>query len=56
MSSVAHALGWRAPVNVQWTRVNDMKGGRYRSAYVHALKAGLDGQGKLLALEHHIVG
>jgi isoquinoline 1-oxidoreductase beta subunit len=56
MSSVAHALGWRAPVNVQWTRVNDMKGGRYRPACVHALKAGLDGQGKLLALEHHIVG
>ena len=33
--SAARALNWSAPVKVQWTRENDMKGGRYRPAYVH---------------------
>ena len=54
--ATAKALGWRAPVKVQWTRENDMKGGRYRPAYVHRVKAGLDADGKLVAWDHHIVG
>ena len=53
---VAKAIGYRAPVKVQWTREEDMKGGRYRPAYVHRLKAGLDGDGNLVAWENHIVG
>lgn len=53
---IAKAIGFRAPVKVQWTRDNDMKGGRYRPAYVHRLKAGIDGDGKLVAWENHIVG
>jgi isoquinoline 1-oxidoreductase beta subunit len=54
--SVAKAIGWRAPVRVQWTRENDMRGGRYRPMYVHALKAGIDAQGKLVAWRNRIVG
>jgi isoquinoline 1-oxidoreductase beta subunit len=54
--ATARALNWRAPVKVQWTRENDMKGGRYRPAYVHAVRAGLDAEGKLVAWDHHIVG
>jgi isoquinoline 1-oxidoreductase beta subunit len=54
--SVAKALNWKAPVKVQWTRENDMRGGRYRPLYVHALKAGLDAQGKVVAWRNHIVG
>jgi isoquinoline 1-oxidoreductase beta subunit len=53
---VAKAIGYKAPVKVQWTRENDMRGGRYRPAYVHRLKAGIDGSGKLVAWDHHIVG
>ena len=53
---VAKALNWSRPVKVQWTRDNDMRGGRYRPAYVHAMKAGLDGQGNLIAWQNHIVG
>ena len=52
----AAALGGNRPVKVQWTRDNDMKGGRYRPAYVHAMKAGLDADGKIVAWEQHIVG
>jgi isoquinoline 1-oxidoreductase subunit beta len=54
--SIAKALQWKYPVKVQWTRDNDMKGGRYRPAYVHRVKAGLDKDGKLVAWNNHIVG
>ena len=53
---VAQALGWKAPVKVQWTRENDMRGGRYRPAFVHSIKGGLDKDGKLIALHDHAVG
>ncbi|MCZ4094077.1 xanthine dehydrogenase family protein molybdopterin-binding subunit [Sinorhizobium psoraleae] len=52
----AKAIGFRAPVKVQWTREDDMHAGRYRPAYVHSLKAGLDENGKLVAWDDHIVG
>ncbi|MDB5534010.1 MAG: Isoquinoline 1-oxidoreductase beta subunit, partial [Hyphomicrobiales bacterium] len=54
--AIAKALGPGKPVKVQWTRDNDMRGGRYRPAYVHAMKASLDKDGKLVALYDHIVG
>jgi isoquinoline 1-oxidoreductase beta subunit len=55
-AAIARALGWRAPVKVQWTRENDMRGGRYRPAYVHRLRAALDAQGELVGWDDHIVG
>jgi isoquinoline 1-oxidoreductase beta subunit len=54
--AIGAATGWKYPVKVQWTRDNDMKGGRYRPAYVHRVKAGLDKDGKLIAWANHIVG
>jgi isoquinoline 1-oxidoreductase subunit beta len=54
--SVAKAIGWKAPVKVQWTRENDMRGGRYRPMYLHTLKAGLDKDGNVIAWRNHIVG
>ena len=54
--ATARALGPGKPVKVQWTRENDMRGGRYRPAYVHAIKAGLDQDGEVVALYDHIVG
>ena len=53
---VAKAIGFRAPVKVQWTREDDMRAGRYRPAYVHKLKAGIDDKGKLVAWSDHVVG
>lgn len=53
--AVSKALGGR-PVRVQWTREDDMRAGRYRPAYVHRLKAGLDANGNVIAWHNHIVG
>jgi len=54
--AAAKAIDWRAPVKMQWTREDDMAGGRYRPAYVHKLKAGLDENGDIVAWDNHIVG
>lgn len=53
-ASVAKAVG--RPVKMQWTREDDMRGGRYRPAFMHALKAGLDADNRLVAWQNHIVG
>ncbi len=54
--SVARAIGWKAPVKVQWTREDDMAGGRYRPMYHHSIRAGLDADGNPVAWRHRIVG
>ncbi|MEO1066491.1 MAG: xanthine dehydrogenase family protein molybdopterin-binding subunit [Pseudomonadota bacterium] len=54
--SVAKAIGFKAPVKVQWTREDDMRGGRYRPAYIHTFKAGVDDSGNLVAWDNHIIG
>jgi len=54
----AHAekSGGRVPVKLVWTREDDMRAGSYRPMYYHALKAGLDAQGNIIAWQHRIVG
>ncbi|HET7765730.1 MAG TPA: xanthine dehydrogenase family protein molybdopterin-binding subunit [Burkholderiales bacterium] len=53
---IAKAIGGRAPVKLVWTREDDMRAGYYRPMYCHALKAGLDAQGNIVAWRHRIVG
>jgi isoquinoline 1-oxidoreductase beta subunit len=55
-AAIAKAYGGKAPVKLVWTREDDTKGGFYRPMYYHALKAGLDGAGNLVAWQHRIVG
>jgi len=54
--AAAKAIGWKAPVKVQWTREDDMRAGRYRPAFMHKMRAALDGSGNLLALRDTLVG
>jgi isoquinoline 1-oxidoreductase subunit beta len=54
--ATAKAMGWKAPVKVQWTREDDMRGGRYRPAFMHKMRAALDSSGNLLALRDTLVG
>ncbi|HZY03552.1 MAG TPA: molybdopterin cofactor-binding domain-containing protein, partial [Anaeromyxobacteraceae bacterium] len=51
-AEVARAAG--APVQVVWTREDDMRHDLYRPASRHELRAGLDGAGKLLAWHHRV--
>ncbi len=54
--AIAKAIGGKAPVKLVWTREDDTRAGHYRPMYFHALKAGLDAQGNLIAWRHRIVG
>src|SRR5262249_18441369 len=51
---VAKATG--APVKVVWTREDDMHGGYYRPAFLHALSGSLGADGKPNAWHQRIVG
>ncbi len=54
--NVAKAIGGRAPVRLQFSREDDTGAGLYRPMYVHAVKAGLDAQGRVATWQHTIVG
>src|SRR5216683_4938833 len=54
--NVAKAIDGRAPVRLQFSREDDTSAGLYRPMYVHAVKAGLDAQGRVTVWEHTIVG
>ena len=54
--ATAKAMGWKAPVKVQWTRADDMRAGRYRPAFTHKMRAALDDNGNLVALRDTLVG
>ncbi len=51
-AQVARAAG--APVQVVWTREDDMRHDLYRPASRHELRAGLDAAGRLLAWHHRV--
>ncbi|GGF22239.1 oxidoreductase [Aliidongia dinghuensis] len=55
--SIAKAMGANGtPIKLQWTREDDIQGGRYRPIYVHKIEAGLDAKGQLVGWQHRIVG
>ncbi|MEH6633415.1 MAG: xanthine dehydrogenase family protein molybdopterin-binding subunit [Halopseudomonas aestusnigri] len=53
---IVKALDGKVPVKLVWTREDDIQGGRYRPAYHHTLKAGLDDKGNIVGWQHKIVG
>jgi isoquinoline 1-oxidoreductase beta subunit len=55
-AAIAKAAGGKYPVKLVWGREDDMRAGWYRPMYYHVLKAGLDGEGNLVAWKHVIVG
>jgi isoquinoline 1-oxidoreductase beta subunit len=54
--AIAKAANTDAPLKLVWTREEDMRGGYYRPAYVHAVQGALDAQGMPTAWRHHVVG
>jgi isoquinoline 1-oxidoreductase subunit beta len=53
---VAKALGAPAKVKVIWTREDDMSGGWYRPAFLHALAGGIDASGNAVCFRSRSVG
>jgi isoquinoline 1-oxidoreductase subunit beta len=53
---VAKAAGAPVKVKVIWTREDDMHGGYYRPAYLHAIEGSVDAGGMPHAWSHRIVG
>ena len=53
---VAKAVDPGVPVKLTWTREDDMQAGYYRPLYLHRMRAGLDGDGNLIAWDQRIVG
>jgi len=51
---VAKAAG--APVKVIWTREDDMAGGWYRPAFLHAIEGGIDASGNAVSWRSRTVG
>jgi isoquinoline 1-oxidoreductase beta subunit len=51
---VAKAAG--APVKVIWTREDDMSGGWYRPAFLHAIEGGIDASGNAICWRSRLVG
>ncbi len=44
------------PVKTVWSREDDIRGGYYRSMFLHQARIGLDGQGMPLSWQHVLVG
>ncbi len=53
---IAKALGTGQPIKLVWSREDDMKAGYFRPMYFHAIKAGLNDKGKVIAWQHRVVG
>jgi isoquinoline 1-oxidoreductase beta subunit len=54
--TIAKAIDGRAPVKLQWTREDDMRGGRYRPMHFHRVAGGVDAGGNVIAWQQRIVG
>lgn len=54
IDSVLMSKEAKKPVKVLWTREDDVKNGRFRPLYAHYLRAGLDGNGHIVALHQRI--
>jgi isoquinoline 1-oxidoreductase beta subunit len=56
IARAARARGLHAPVKLVWTREEDTRGGWYRPAYLHRVRAALQASGAPLAWHQRIVG
>ena len=45
----------RVPVQLQWTREDDLQHDFYRPAAWHHFRAGIDGDGRMSAFDHHFI-
>ena len=56
IARAAAAQGHRVPIKLVWTRADDMRGGYYRPAFVHRIRALLAPDGSIASWRQRIVG
>lgn len=56
IAQVARQQGHLVPIKMVWTREDDTRGGYYRPAFLHRMRAALDQQGALIAWQQRTVG
>jgi isoquinoline 1-oxidoreductase beta subunit len=56
VAMIMKATGGNRPIHLVWTREDDIKGGRYRPMFYHAVEVALDPQGRIGAWKHRLVG
>jgi len=56
VEAVYVAKAARVPVKVIWTREDDMQGGWYRPAFLHAIEGGVDANGNAVSWRSRLVG
>ncbi len=55
-AQVAQAMESSAPVKLVWTREDDTRAGFFRPAFLHRVRAGVGGDGRLVAWWHRAIG
>jgi isoquinoline 1-oxidoreductase beta subunit len=56
LAAVAKASGRKEPIQLVWTREDDIKGGYYRPMFLHAVEAGVTADGKIAGWRHKVIG
>jgi isoquinoline 1-oxidoreductase beta subunit len=54
--SIAKAINGRAPVKMQWSREDDMRGGMYRPLHLHRVAGAVDADGSIAGWHQRVVG
>jgi isoquinoline 1-oxidoreductase beta subunit len=54
--AIAKAIDGRAPVKMQWSREDDMRGGMYRPMHLHRVAGAVDADGNIASWHQRIVG
>jgi len=55
LAAIAKAIDGRAPVQLVWTREDDVRGGYYRPMVLHRVRAGVGANGGVAGWRHRIV-
>jgi isoquinoline 1-oxidoreductase beta subunit len=56
VAKAAQGTGITAPIRTLWSREDDIRGGYYRPMHLHSARIGFDGDGRVTAWDHVIVG
>jgi len=56
VAAVAAAFKQKLPLKLVWSRTDDLRGGYYRSMFLHKVSAGIDTEGNPTGWSHKVIG